>query len=174
MIRTARYDDVAALSDIERAAGAAFREVGMGVIADDDPSPVGELLGYQRDGRAWVATDEGDRPGGYLLLDVVDDAAHIEQVSVHPGHARHGLGSALIDAATEWARHRRVPTLTLTTFSNVPWNAPYYARLGFHAIAADELSAGLRRIRSREEALGLDAWPRVAMRRPVDLNPLIR
>ena len=57
--------------------------------------------------------------------------------------------------------------MTLTTFAEVPWNAPYYARLGFTILATDQLTPGLRRIRDHEVARGLDAWPRVAMRRPL-------
>ena len=57
--------------------------------------------------------------------------------------------------------------LTLTTFRDVPWNAPYYARCGFHILDGDEITAGLETIRAREAARGLDRWPRVRMRRPV-------
>jgi GNAT superfamily N-acetyltransferase len=165
MIRPARVEDVAFLPAIERAAGAAFLEVGMAAIADDEPLPVSELLAYQQARRAWVATDDLDHPVAYLLLDVVDDAAHIEQVSVHPDHAGRGLGRALIDAAAAWVRQHGLAALTLTTFADVPWNAPYYARLGFNVVAEDALSPGLRRIRTHEAERGLDAWPRVVMRR---------
>lgn len=132
MIRKAHVDDIGGLPDIERAAGAAFRDVGMTAIADDPPLPEERLLGYQEAGRAWVASDVLDRPVAYLLLDTVDGSAYIEQVSVHPKYARQGLGRALIDTAEAWARQYGLLTLTLTTFADVPWNAPYYARLGFN------------------------------------------
>jgi len=167
MIRAARPDDVDVLPVIERAAGVVFREVGLTSIAEDEPLPAGEMLGYVRAGRAWVATDELDRPVAYLLLDVVDGTAHIEQVSVHPDHARRGVGRALIDAAAQWAGQHGSTALTLTTFADVPWNAPYYARLGFTVIDEGSLTAGLRRIREREATRGLEIWPRVVMRRPV-------
>jgi hypothetical protein len=69
-----------------------------------------------------------------------------------------------------WAEQQGLDTVTLTTFSDVPWNAPYYQRLGFRTLAEAEVSEGLRRIRKQEAARGLDAWPRVSMRRPVT-NP---
>lgn len=168
VIRAARIGDVAALPGIERAAGAGFRQLGMVAIADDEPLAVSALIGYQRAGRAWVATDDFDRPVAYLLLEVVDANAHIAQVSVHPGHARQGLGRALMDTAAAWAKRRRMSAMTLTTFTDVPWNAPYYARLGFIVVPHASLSAELRSIRAHETAHGLDAWPRVAMQRPVD------
>lgn len=144
-----------------------FREIGMDAVADDEPLPVGEMLGYQRDGRAWVATDDLDHPVAYLLLDVVDDAAHIEQVSVRSDQAGRRLGRALIDAAAMWARQHGLTALTLTTFADVPWNAPYYARLGFDVIETDALTVGLRRIRDHEATLWPHDWPRVVMGRAV-------
>lgn len=103
---------------------------------------------------------------GYLLLGLVDGNAHIEQVSVHPDHTRQGIGRTLIEAAAEWAAALGVPAMTLTTYRDVPWNAPYYARLGFRRVPEGQMTPGLRTIRAREAARGLDAWPRVAMRRP--------
>jgi hypothetical protein len=57
------------------------------------------------------------------------------------------------------------PALTLTTFTEVPWNAPYYERCGFRRLPEAELTPGLREIRRREAAHGLDRWPRTCMRR---------
>lgn len=158
-IRPARPDDLPTLQDIERAAGACFRDIGMAEIADDEPLPVDTLAGYQRAGRAWVADDPAGLPVAYLLAEPVDGAVHIEQVSVHPRGARRGIGLALIDHATQ-----TVP-ITLTTFADVPWNAPYYARSGFEVIPESEWTPGLRAIRRREAEHGLDRWPRVCMRR---------
>lgn len=167
MIRLARFDDLLALRVLERAAGEPFRDFDMDAVANDEPPALEDLLVFQRGGRARVATDAADRPVGYLLVDVVDDAAHVEQVSVHPNHARQGLGRQLIETASAWAQGRRLTALTLTTFARVPWNAPYYARLGFHVVPQEHLSAGMRGIRDREAARGLDAWPRVSMSRAV-------
>lgn len=174
VIRLARRGDLAAVVELERAAGAVFRDVGMAAVADDEPPGIAELMAYQRDGRAWIAADEADRSVGYLLVRVVDGNAHIEQVSVHPGHARRRTGATLIDTAAGWSRQHRLAALTLTTFAAVPWNAPYYRRLGFHVLTAAQLGPGLRRIRNEEAARGLDRWPRVAMRRLARRDPLAR
>ena len=101
----------------------------------------------------------------YLLVDVVDEAAHVEQVSVDPAFARRGLGRELIDTAASWAVQQGLDTMTLTTFAEVPWNAPYYARLGFSVISEVDLGPGLVAVRRHERELGLDAWPRVSMTR---------
>lgn len=167
VIRPARLEDLALLRELERAAGAPFRDLGMTAIADDDPPSIAELADFQQDGRAWVAVDDADRPVGYLLVSVVDGAAHVEQISVHPEHARRGRGRALLQTALTWAARQGLYAMTLTTFAEVPWNGPYYQRLGFRVLAEEELGEGLRRVRKQEAARGLDTWPRVAMRRQV-------
>jgi GNAT superfamily N-acetyltransferase len=164
-IRAAVAADLPLLQDLERAAGACFRDIGMPEIAEDEPLGLDELDRYVRADLAWVATVGEDRPVAYLIAEPVDAALHIEQVSVHPDWARRRLGRALIEHAAARAAADGLDALTLTTFTEVPWNAPYYARCGFAPIAAGDLTPGLRRIRDEEAGHGLDRWPRVCMRR---------
>ncbi|MGW8952248.1 GNAT family N-acetyltransferase [Streptomyces sp. NPDC055709] len=164
-IRSVRIDELPALQDIERAAGECFRDIGMPEIADDEPLTLGELASYHHAGLAWVAANDADTPVAYLIADRVDGNLHVEQVSVHPDSARRGIGRLLLDHLAAQARSERVPALTLTTFTEVPWNAPYYARCGFHLMDESRLAPGLRKIREREAAHGLDRWPRACMLR---------
>ncbi len=164
MIRPATAEDLPRLQDIERAAGEPFRALDMAAIADDDPPSLADLEAFRQAGRAWLC-DLGEGPVAYLLAEVVDGYGHIEQVSVHPDHARRGLGRQLIDHAAAWATREGLAGLTLTTYADVPWNAPYYARLGFATLGEDDLTDGLRAVRTHEIARGLDKWPRVTMRR---------
>ncbi|MFF2139102.1 GNAT family N-acetyltransferase [Streptomyces sp. NPDC058193] len=164
-IRPVNADDLPRLQDIERAAGQCFRDIGMAEIAEDEPLSVGELACYQRSGPAWAAVDAADLPGAYLIAEHVDGNLHVEQVSVHPDHARRGIGRALLNRLADDAVTAGVPALTLTTFTDVPWNAPYYLRCGFRVLDDDEIGPGLSEIRRRETAHGLDRWPRVCMRR---------
>ncbi len=167
VIRPARREDLDALPTLEREAGSLFREIGMDAIADGEPHSVTSLAEFQRDGRAWVAVNAQDEPVAYLLVEVVDGDAHVDQVSVNPTWARQRLGSALIETAADWAHAEGLPALTLTTFDHVPWNRPYYERLGFTVLDDQDLTHGLRQVRSRELEQGLDRWPRVVMRRPM-------
>lgn len=164
-IRRATETELPLLQAIERAAGEQFAELGMTFVSEDAPPTVAELRRYLAAGSVWVSFDDSGTPVAYLTAEPVDDALHIEQVSVHPAHSRHGIGRELLDHAAGWARDHGYPALTLTTFREVPWNAPYYERLGFRILTDDELTPGLRGIRSRETELGLDQRPRVAMRR---------
>ncbi|MER6387207.1 GNAT family N-acetyltransferase [Streptomyces sp. NPDC059382] len=164
-IRAVRTAELPLLQLIERAAGECFREIDMVEIAEDEPLPLAELARRQRAGAAWVATDGADVPVAYLIADRVDDALHVEQVSVHPDSAHRRIGRALLDFLADRARAEGLAALTLTTFAEVPWNAPYYARCGFRIPSEDSLGPGLRQVRAREAAHGLDRWPRVTMRR---------
>lgn len=163
-IRVASSAEVGTFRDIERAAGECFRSIGMPEVADDEPLPVEVLAGYQREGCALVAVRGDHEVAGYLIHETVDGSLHIEQVSVHPDHGRRGLGRALIDKAAEQASSW-TKAITLTTFRDVPWNAPYYLRCGFHVLDEAEWTPGLRAARDREAAHGMDRWPRVCMRR---------
>ncbi|MBW5423582.1 GNAT family N-acetyltransferase [Streptomyces sp. BG9H] len=164
-IRPATAAELPALQHIERAAGEAFRVLGMDAIADDEPPTTAELERFRRAGRAWVATDDDDAPVAYVLSEPIKPTEHIEQITVHPRAARRRVGRALIDHLAERARAEGRTALTLTTFADVPWNAPYYARIGFRPLADAELTPALREIRAHEAELGLDRWPRLCMRR---------
>jgi GNAT superfamily N-acetyltransferase len=164
-LRDANFTDLPRLQEIERQAGEVFRAVDMNAVADDEPLGLESLRSYVERGQAWVLADHADVPVAYLLAEVVDGVGHVEQVSVIPGHARQGLGRVLLDQACEWALGNGLKAVTLTTFANVAWNAPYYERCGFRRLPADDLTPGLLRIRREEAEHGLDAWPRVCMRR---------
>jgi GNAT superfamily N-acetyltransferase len=165
-IRRARPDELEMLREIERDAGGAFASIGMPEIATHEPPSVPELESFVAAGRAWVAADEFDHPVAYLLSNVIDGCAHIEQVSVSPEHARRGLGAALIDRLAADAAAENRPALTLTTFRDVPWNAPYYARLGFAELEAGDCGPELRALIEREHRCIPGAAARIAMRRP--------
>ncbi|WP_280384997.1 GNAT family N-acetyltransferase [Nocardia wallacei] len=165
MIRPVTEDDLPILRDIERAAGKPFADIGMVWVAEDEPPSIERLRGFAEAGRAWVYADAADVPVAYLVADVVDGSAHLEQVSVRPEYAGRRIGKALIDHLAAWASARGLPALTLTTFTEVPWNAPYYTRLGFRRLSTAEETPGLRALRAAESTHGLDRSPRTSMRR---------
>lgn len=167
VIRPAHADELETLRAVEVAAAVPFRDLGMDPVADDTPPSTVVLHGaLERDG-LWVLERDGT-PVGYLIDDLVDGTAHLEQVSLDPSHAHRGLGAQLVEHLVDRSRAAGHTTLTLTTFVDVPWNGPYYARLGFRALADHELGPGLRAIRRAEIARGLDRWPRTAMRRDLE------
>ena len=170
MVRPAENADVEELRAIERAVGEAFRPLGMDPVADDEPPSIAALRRFIDAGRAWVM-ERGGQVAAYLVADIVDGCVHVEHVSVHPDHAHQRLGATLVDHLADWSVDHGYPALTLTTFRDVPWNGPYYERCGFHWMADPDITPGLRELRSREAADGLDWWPRGCMRRFLESTP---
>ena len=171
MIRAARTDDAGILREVERRAGERFRDIGMPEIADAEPMSSAELSAYARAGRSWVVVDADDRPVAYAVVDILDHAAHVEQLSVEPEHQAKGWGRALIDHVETWAASGSLRALTLTTFRDVAWNRPLFEHLGFRVLNDEELTAGLELKRAREATLGLDPVLRVCMAREVRSRP---
>ena len=119
----------------------------------------------QRAGHLWVALS-GDAPVGFAHVVVLEPAvAHLEEIDVLPEHGRRGLGSRLVMAVCDWAESAGYRSVTLTTFRDVPWNMPFYARLGFEVIPPEALSPALQSVVRDETRRGLDPTRRVAMRR---------
>lgn len=167
MIRPATPEDGDAIRRIERLAGERFREVGLDSVADDEPDSIESLTAYALAGCSWVADDPNGEPIGYVLVDVVDGCAHVEQITVRPDQQGAGVGRALLDRVEAWAISTGRDAITLTTFTDVPWNRPLYEHLGFRVLVDADLGPGLRAVRDAEAAHGLDPATRVCMRLPV-------
>jgi GNAT superfamily N-acetyltransferase len=167
VIRDAGAAELPVLQGIDVATGQMFRDIGMPEVAEYDPWPLPDLEHSRAAGLLWVIPGEAGQPVAFLMGGQVDGCLHVEQLSVDMGSARRGLGRTLLEHAARRAAADGLPALTLTTFEHVPWNAPYYARLGFRILDDAEVTPGLRAIRQREAEIGLDRWPRVCMRRDV-------
>jgi ribosomal protein S18 acetylase RimI-like enzyme len=155
-VRPAEEADLAELPEIDRRAEALFRVAGIDL--PEIPYPVDEL----HESKAVLVVG---RPAvGFVQIDEVDGLAHIQEIAVLPSHMRRGLGSLLLDAACSWARSAGYAAVTLTTYAEVPWNAPFYAARGFVELAS--LTPELAELRDWERDIGLDAvGRRIAMRR---------
>ena len=124
------------------------------------------------EGRLWVAT-MNDEPIGFALVEMLaPDLPHLEEIDVVPTHGRRGVGSALVRTVCEWASMSGYRTLTLTTFRNVSFNMPFYARLGFGAVDPKDLGAELAALVEREASRGLLSDSRVVM--AYDASTIIR
>ncbi|MEK6636591.1 MAG: GNAT family N-acetyltransferase [Pseudomonadota bacterium] len=164
LIRVATPEDASLLPDIERSAGHLFREiVGLEWIADDHVMTVDQHLPAILAKSAWVACEEG-APVGFLSAERTLDILHIREVSVLASVMGRGIGRRLIQSAIAAANELGLFALTLTTFRDVPWNEPYYQRLGFGTLAAADLDQRLATILADEVCAGLPGDRRCAMR----------
>ena len=111
-------------------------------VADDALPPLSEYERYTRTGDLWVV---GDPPVAFAIVEDLDANTHVDQLSLDPNWSRRGIGRSLLDHVTGLARAQGRPFVTLTTFVAVPWNTPYYRRLGFDEVPEDEMDPGLPR-----------------------------
>jgi len=162
LVRRASPDDLATLPAIEQVAARRFAGLPIEAGVRADMTSPAEFAAAQRAGRLWVAT-VGGTVVGFALAHDLDGAVHLDELDVHPDHGRTGIGTDLVRAVCTEAAGHGCPAVTLTTFRDVPWNRPFYERLGFRVLAGTELSHALTELLQREDAAGLRCVDRVVM-----------
>jgi ribosomal protein S18 acetylase RimI-like enzyme len=166
VVRLATVDDIPGIQAAEVAAGARFRDVDDPRIAQcADASPYWNegLERASNEQRAWVAVGEDGSIVGFAVAWVVDGEGHLDELAVTPEHGRRGVGRALVDEVVAWTLAQGLTSITLTTFRDVPWNAPYYEQLGFHVVST--LTTALQALIDEQATWGLEPTLRVVMRR---------
>jgi GNAT superfamily N-acetyltransferase len=167
-VRAARAGDAPLLGAIERVAAGRFAAVGLGKIARGRPTDESAYLELAASGRLWVVEETPGAPVGLAIAGSLDGEGYLAEISVHPDHAGRRLAGDLIAAVESWAVAEGFTSLSLTTFRDVPWNRPYYERLGFCVLEEADAGAQLRAIRNGERSRGLDRLsPRVCMRKKI-------
>lgn len=182
-IRLARKGDIKAIKEIELKSAVRFK--GTGLIDDllDHHFEQGLLKELIGDGQVWVAEpiflaapaapadqSQGSQsvnpqgPVGFAIATVLGPVAYLEEVDVLPSHGRRGLGRRLVETVAEWARGRNFPHLTLSTFLNIAWNAPFYSTMGFEKLPKNQWSKEIEEIYMLEQKLGLPVEERTFMR----------
>ena len=164
-IRLARPNEVARLGEIEARASDLFE--GTPVFADlngeiYDSHELAELIAM---GQAWVACLEDDVPVGFVILLHIDDVIHVEELDVLPKFGRRGIGTALLEHACRWGNKNGFIAATLSTFRDIPWNAPFYEKHGFRILEPQEFTDRMMAMRHTEASNGLPIEKRVIMRR---------
>jgi GNAT superfamily N-acetyltransferase len=164
-VRLAKLDEAALLPAVERAAGMAFRDIpSLAWVADLPDQPVEKHVARIATGTSWIAVD-GTRPIiGFLIAEPIGREFHIDEFAVRREWQRSGCGRALLNEALAWARARQFDTATLTTFRDVPWNEPFYRRMGFRLLADAEIGPRLNEELRDEAKRGLPRERRCAMR----------
>jgi GNAT superfamily N-acetyltransferase len=132
-------------------------------IAAHPPTGQSELREGLAAGLLWVALDPALGVVAFALAQRLAGSLHLAELSVLPSHGRRGLGAALVQRVAGAAGELGCSRLTLSTFTRVPWNGPFYERLGFRTIAAADLEPELLSVRRAEAAAGLPVDERAIM-----------
>ena len=163
-IELADYEHLSAIPAIELAAAAMIPEADLPMevryLVTED-----ELLHQARsEARLWVALTDDRAPVGFAMADIVDGGAHLDEMDVLPDFGRQGIGTRLVRTFIDWARSGDFSAVTLITFCHLPWNAPFYEKMGFVAMEPAELGAELAFLLVEEGQAGIDVRKRVCMK----------
>lgn len=155
---------LAEIPRIEAAAATVFSEVDLPQSLRFKVTEPDDLRDALDDERLWVATTVDERIAGYALADVVDQQAYLAEVDVLPEYFRQGIGTKLVNTVVNWATTQGFESLWLVTFRHLPWNAPFYEKLGFSLVNPAEHGKELASLIEEEGRLGINVSDRVAMR----------
>jgi ribosomal protein S18 acetylase RimI-like enzyme len=164
-IRFAQVEDLEKLAGIERAAATLFCHTPYAFLVNDEPLSLNFVIQQFQAGRVWVAVDDRDVVVGYAIAQEVDGNAYLHEIDVHPAYGRRGIGRELVAIVCVWASQQNYHRILLSTFLDIEWNAPFYAKLGFRVLPEVELSVGFQQIRRKEAEAGLPIDRRVIMYR---------
>lgn len=165
MIRPATVADIEPMRALERRAAQLYRTIGYDFCAD---GPVRDAAGHERviaAGVTFLAVSEGGAPAGFAIFEPMDGCVHLVEIDVDPAFQKRGLALRLITAGENWSRAQGFDEMTLTTYRDVPWNAPFYARLGFAAFEPEPARKGLLATIKQEADWGFAFAPRTPMRK---------
>jgi predicted N-acetyltransferase YhbS len=142
-IRLARPEEAELICAIEGSAAEAFRGSAHAHVADHPPAPASAYAALVATGLVLIAERDG-QPVGFAACEVLAEALHLKELAVRYERQGQGIGRALVEAVAAEARRRSLPAVTLTTFRDISWNAPWYARQGFVELGAEGLDEHLR------------------------------
>jgi GNAT superfamily N-acetyltransferase len=117
-----------------------------------------------------LALDHDDQAVGFIALDELDDEPYVAQLSVRLASMRRGIGTQLLNAATDLLRDQQQRSLWLTTYRHLSWNEPFYARQGFVTVARQECGKQLRCVSDYERRWLPMPQQRIVMRKQIDAS----
>jgi GNAT superfamily N-acetyltransferase len=165
-IRSARPNELDGLAEVERSASVTYFEALGSGAALPDVMPADDLRRCCAAGLLWVAAAPNDHPVGFLAAQALAGSLLVRELSVARDHQRAGLGRRLMQAAQDHAQGS-FPAISLITDRFIPFNAPFYARLGFVELPRDQAPPDLRMLLAEEIAHGFSPERRILMTKPL-------
>jgi len=163
-LRVARASELKAIVAIDDDASSLYVDAGRGLTLSPHfhAFELAEQARWRESleaGRVTVAVDANDQPIAFAALGYVDAEAHLQQISVTRAWMKRGIGHVLMKHVLDWAG----PSLWLTTYADIPWNRPFYERLGFTCVSEDRCGPEMRAVLEEERQALPDPAQRVAM-----------
>ena len=161
------------LIEVDRAASSLFEPTGllspealMDTVGSDD------LLSALNNGWLLAAVIDDAPAAGFVMASRRGNGLYIDQISVDPAYGRRGIGRALMQGIENLALQNDLREMTLSTFRDLPWNAPFYAGLGFRPLRRRDLEPFMLTIEAAQAPF-MDVSRRTFMRKRLR-KPLFR
>ncbi|EAW10817.1 GNAT family N-acetyltransferase [Aspergillus clavatus NRRL 1] len=129
--RLARDEDIPIIRDIEVSAAQLFRTVDLAWVAESPPQDAAVLRSMIEAHHLWVAVDTQDTPVGFVAVQVLDGMFYIAEIDVEERWQRKGIARRMLEHVEREAREQGFEYMSLTTYRDLAFNGPFYAKLGF-------------------------------------------
>lgn len=126
-IRGATPSDIPLLESVERSAAEVFRSVNLGFLVNQPTVDPFVLNGMAAATHLWIAVNDWDQPIGFVGGQNIDGNFHLVGIWVAQGYQGSGVGKALMATMVDQIWREGYKSITLTTYKDVPWNAPVCA-----------------------------------------------
>lgn len=162
-LRLARREDAEAYSEVEEDAARLLRAdprlADIELPASRNAAQYREMIAQ----RHCLTALSGERVIGFAATRRYARELHLHELSVAMQFQRRGIGSTLLGALKIDARNAGLRAITLDTFRETAWHAPFYASRGFEVI--DDLTPYPRLTETLEgsKAMGMAPESRCAM-----------
>jgi N-acetylglutamate synthase-like GNAT family acetyltransferase len=159
-------DDIPAVQAIEKKARTIYALLaGFEYVAAIPPIAADRLIS----GTTFVA-EVSKSLVGLALVQPMDGALYLANISVLPDASRRGVGTRLLERVIAHARATHATAVTLATFRVPAWNGPWFRQHGFTTMPQSEVGAGLRAVLTRHAGF-LDMQTRETLWLPVITVP---
>ncbi|MHA7820057.1 MAG: GNAT family N-acetyltransferase [Erythrobacter sp.] len=162
-IRLARADDAQAFHDVEEDAAQLLANepslADVPVPPSNSPEEYRDMIGQ----RHCLAATVDDEVVGFAATRRHGRELHLHEISVATAFQGRRIGATLLNALKIDARNSGVRAITLHTYRDIAWNAPFYARHGW--VVVEDLQSHPRLAAGHAAAVefGLPAERRCAM-----------
>jgi len=163
-LRPGTAADIFRLQEIERDAATLFRDwPGIDANALTSVIALADHLRSIEQGLS-IVVEADERIVGFAMCEMQGPDAYLRELDVARAHQKRGFGAQLVEAFAAAARAKGARHIYLATFRTPPWNAPFYARLGFREVAHADYLPWMSELEASQAAF-LDLSTRVFMRR---------
>ena len=138
-IRLARLEDAQAFHDVEEDAARLLADepslAGIPVPASNSAEEYREMIAQRQS----LAATVYDKVVGFAATRRHGRELHLHEISVATAFQGRRIGATLLNALKIDARNAGIRAITLHTYRDIPWNAPFYERHGW--VIVDDLEA---------------------------------